>query len=299
MITTTARSAGTVAATVGLVATLLAAAAGTAHSAPVDSTAVYVAMGDSYSAGSGVSPQAPTTAASICLRSSANYPSLVAAQLGITRFTDVTCGAAKSTDLAGSQPDPFGPDHAPQFDALTPDTTLVTLGIGGNDIGLVELAASCINPLPEPAGRSCAAANLADGRDPVGERIEAFAPTYGTLFDEIRERAPRAHIVLVGYPVAMQPNGCPGVQPAWAADANYIQDKITQLNQVMADQAAAHDVTFISLEASSTGHDACADPDARWMVGAIPSVPDGFVPLHPNAAGHANTAEQILAVIAG
>lgn len=270
-----------------------------AHSAPIDSRTVYVAMGDSFSAGSGVLPQAPVTTAvpTICLRSAVNYPSLVARALGITRFHDVTCGGAKSTDLAGSQPDLFGSALAPQYDALTADTTLVTLGIGGNDIGLVELAAGCVNPLPEPYGRSCVSDNVTGGTDRVGEHIETFASTYDTIFAEIRHRAPRAQIVLVGYPVAMPPGGCPGAQPAWAADADYLQAKISQLNTVMAARAAAHGVTFVSLDLSTLGHDVCAVGDQSWMVGVVPTSPDAFVPLHPNAASHLNTAQQVLSAL--
>lgn len=58
-------------------------------------------------------------------------------------------GSATSADLAGRQSDLVG-SREPQFDALSPDTTVVTLGIGGNDIGLIELGASRVNPLPEP-----------------------------------------------------------------------------------------------------------------------------------------------------
>ncbi|GAB2674704.1 SGNH/GDSL hydrolase family protein [Nocardia goodfellowii] len=257
---------------------------------------VYVALGDSFAAGFAIAPLSADTAG-ICGRSAVNYPSLLAKALGVARFRDVTCGGATTADLAAPQPDPTGAVHAPQYDALTADTTLVTIGIGGNDIGLVQLGVSCINLLPESMGTSCATANTVDGQDRIGANITAFAPTYGTVIEEIRRRAPHAHIVLVGYPTGIRPGGCPHIQPTWADDATYLQSKLDQLNAVMAAEAAEHEATFVNLAASTQDHDACAAPEQRWMVGVLPTGLDAPASLHPNAAGHANTARQVLAAL--
>ncbi|MFE7722757.1 GDSL-type esterase/lipase family protein [Nocardia rhizosphaerihabitans] len=77
----------------------------------------------------------------------------------------------------------------------------------------------------------------------------------------------------------------------------YLQAKLDQLNAVMVAEAAEHDATFVSLDATTQGHDACATPDQRWMVGALPTSLDAIAPLHPNAAGHANTAQQVLVAL--
>ena len=61
----------------------------------------YVAMGDSYSAASGVLPLDPT-APPQCLRSTRNYPHVIAEELG-ARLTDVTCGAAETADYRQEQ----------------------------------------------------------------------------------------------------------------------------------------------------------------------------------------------------
>lgn len=86
----------------------------------------YVALGDSYSAGSGVLPVDPTNL--LCLRSTVNYPHVIASRTG-AHLKDVTCGAAQTKDFSQSQ----YPGTAPQLDALATDTDLVTLTIGGND----------------------------------------------------------------------------------------------------------------------------------------------------------------------
>jgi hypothetical protein len=90
----------------------------------------YVALGDSYSAASGVLPPDPT-APPWCLRSTSNYPHVLAAATG-AELTDVTCGGADTDDF-------FTPQYqgvAPQLDAVEADTQLVTMTIGGNDSGV-------------------------------------------------------------------------------------------------------------------------------------------------------------------
>jgi len=274
----------------------------TPHAVPGQSpepATVYVALGDSFSAGVALPPLVNPVSPGICLRSTVNYPSVVAGALGVTRFRDVTCSGAVMADLAGRQSDMDGSPIAPQYDALTVDTTLVTVGVGGNDIGLVGLGVGCINVLPEPAGRSCAAANTAGGADLVGETIEAFAPAYAEMIEQIRARAPLARILLVGYPTGIRPEGCFDRQPVWAVDAAYLQAKIDQLNAVMAEQADAHGAEYVDVATSSASHDACAAPGQVWMVGALPTDPGAIASMHPTAAGHRNSAQQVLNTLAG
>src|SRR4051794_18284625 len=117
------RFAPCVLAAAAVVTGVAVAPAASAGTAPLD----YVALGDSYSAASGVLPPDPS-AAPQCLRSTRNYPHDIAAATGAT-LTDVTCGGADTGDYAGSQYQGV----PPQLDALHPGTQLVTMTIGGND----------------------------------------------------------------------------------------------------------------------------------------------------------------------
>src|SRR6476620_6212889 len=114
-----------------LLVVLVIATAGIVTMAPTAQGATeplrYVALGDSYSAASGVLPPDPT-APPQCLRSLRNYPHVIAAATGAA-LTDVTCGAAQTKDYAASQ----SPGVAPQLHALRSDAELVTMTIGGND----------------------------------------------------------------------------------------------------------------------------------------------------------------------
>jgi hypothetical protein len=88
-------------------------------------------MGDSYTAGPGITPVSPTAPAD-CGQSAVNYPHLVASVLRLS-LTDVSCSGAKTEDFTVAQ----FPDQAPRFNALSPSTKVVTIGMGGNDGNLL------------------------------------------------------------------------------------------------------------------------------------------------------------------
>lgn len=258
----------------------------------------YVALGDSFTAG----PMIPPRVDPACARSGSNYPHAVARTLGIDDFRDVSCSSATTANLSGPQVVSSGSTVAAQYEALTPDTELVTVGIGGNDIGLVALAGSCLaldrssGRASAPAGPLCATANVRDGVDLVDRAIDDFAPTYGAIVQEIRDRAPQARILLVGYPTGIRDGGCYPDQPILPDDATYLQAKIDRLNAAMRQQADAAGVDYVDLRESTVGHDACQPAAQRWTEGLFPSQP--AAPLHPNADGHRNAAEQVLVTIA-
>lgn len=274
------------------VAGVAAAAVSSGSSAVAAPPSVYVAMGDSYAAGPLILPM---TDPFVCVRSALNYAHLLAQQLHVTTLRDVTCSSATTQDFSNPQPGNVTGTAPPQYNALGPDTTLVTVGIGGNDVGLVGLAESCINVFPAPIGKSCAAKYTAGGVDVYSQRIQAFAPTYGAVIDHIHQLAPNAKVLMVGYPTAIRNGGCFPYQPLLGPDATYIQAKIDELNAAMAQQSAAHDATYVNIRTSSIGHDACALPGIRWLEGLVPTT-DAF-PLHPNQLEMKNTTKVINGIL--
>src|SRR3954463_4877537 len=103
---------------------------------------LYVALGDSYTSGPAILPQDPAIPG--CLRSQVNYPHLVARDLQQLALVDVSCSGAQTKDMTSSQDVDPDPDPAPQFNALNANTKVVTLGIGGNDLGFVDIAETCV-----------------------------------------------------------------------------------------------------------------------------------------------------------
>lgn len=236
----------------------------------------YVALGDSYAAAPLVPP--PDPADPMCLRSLAGYPRVAAQDLG-ARLTDVTCSAATTDHLSTSQ----YPGTAPQYDALTPAADIVSITIGGNDADVFSEALGCVNILPPPYGTSCAEKNTAGGTDKVRARIDAWAPAFGTVLDEIARRAPNAEVFVVGYGNYLRTDGCHPAQPFWKQDANYIQGVVNHLGAVLERTAEEHGATFVDTYTLGIGHDICAAPADRYIEGLAPTRP--AAPLHPNAAG--------------
>ncbi|KAA2254312.1 SGNH/GDSL hydrolase family protein [Solihabitans fulvus] len=248
----------------------------------------YVALGDSYASGPFIPDQVGTPFG--CFRSNHNYPSLVARGLGVGSFTDISCGGAATPDMTGSQSVLFG-SNPPQFSALRPDTDLVTVSIGGNDIGFGGILLTCgSESLLNPFGSPCAN----HYGDQLSQRIAATAPKVGAVLAGIHQRAPRARVVLVGYLRILPPSGgCWPVVPISRGDVPYLDSVEQQLNGMLAQQAAGHGATFVNPYAVSLGHDVCQAPWTKWVEGIVPTSP--AFPVHPNATGMNVVANQVLA----
>lgn len=108
----------------------------------------YVAMGSSFAAGPGILPGADDPGSVPCGRSSANYAHFLARRNKLA-LTDVTCGDATTANIL--EQGQFG--AAAQIDAVTADTQLVTVTIGGNDVFYTATMGglACQNHAGDPA----------------------------------------------------------------------------------------------------------------------------------------------------
>jgi lysophospholipase L1-like esterase len=254
--------------------------------------APYVAMGDSYTAGPFIPYQLLDPLG--CLRSDHNYPHLVASAVGAV-LRDASCSAASTSDLASPQWVVGGP-NPPQLDALDPGVGTVSIQIGGNDIGFLEILQRCASLLP--LGTPCQDFYTSGGVDEISRRIAATGPKVAAALTEIRRRSPRARVFVVGYP-AILPEGQPGcwpVMPIAPGDVPYLRDKEKELNALLASQAAAAGATYVDVYRPSVGHDACQLPAARWVEPVIPLSP--AAPVHPNAGGMRGMADVLLGAMA-
>jgi lysophospholipase L1-like esterase len=185
----------------------------------------------------------------------------------------------------------------PQLDAVTKDTKLVTMTIGGNDGG----AFSSIL-------QACVGASLASGSI-FGNPCER---KYGSTFTDIvanqtypnlikaltavHKKAPSATVVILGYPRVLPDAGVPACYPSMPismGDVPYVVDWAETLNSAVEKAAVGTGTRFIDMSDSSLGHDACQLPGTRWIEPLV-----GFInafPVHPNVTGEAAMAEQTLA----
>jgi lysophospholipase L1-like esterase len=250
--------------------------------------ASYVALGDSYTAGPGIPlPIQPWG----CLKSDHNYAHLAAPDLAL-ELRDPSCSGAETEDMTQTQgvwPEP----NPPQFGALGADTTLATLGIGGNDIGFSGLAEDCFSERNE--GTPCKDQYTAGGTDEVSRRIAETAPKVAAVLQGIRDRAPSARTLVVNYP-AIFPHTGPGCHPeipVTDGDAAWLREKQQELNAMLADQAAAAGAGLVDWYTASIGHDACKPPGIKWVEGPAPN--SGVAPLHPNLLGMLAASDLVVA----
>jgi lysophospholipase L1-like esterase len=273
-----------------VVAALLAVVLATPAAQAAVSPLRYVALGDSYSAASGVLPPDPA-APPECLRSILNYPHVIAAGTG-AELNDVTCGAADTNDFFESQYSGV----PPQLDALGSDTQLVTMTIGGNDSNVfIETVLSCgtLGVLSLGQGSPC--------KDRYGSSFEDTIrnTTYPSLvraLQAVRAKAPRARVAILGYPWIMPASGgCFDKMPVAGGDVPYVHGIQATLNDAIRRAAAATGATYVNLNAVSTGHDACQPIGVRWVEPVLQGT--NAVIVHPNALGEREMAAQTMTVL--
>ena len=264
----------------------------------------YVALGDSYTAGPGIPTQDGTPSG--CDRSSSNYPSLVARSLGFNtdQVRDVSCSGATIADLTGSQSTSDGVNAA-QLSALSPSTTLVTLGIGGNDVDFADVLTRCVEVdlIPSLIGNSadqsspCQAYYTSGGTDQIEQKIQAAATSLADALSRITQRAPRASVFVVGYPDLLPSGGndCAGTLGITSADLVFLNQEELRLNAMLQSSAKAAGAVYVDTYTPSQGHDACTEPSVRWTEPLNPASP--AAPLHPNARGEQAMADAVLGAI--
>jgi lysophospholipase L1-like esterase len=259
--------------------------------APAWGATSYVSLGDSYAAGPLIPLQVPPFG---CLKSNNNYANLASRQLGVT-LTDASCSGAETEDMTNPQGvSPDGP-NPPQFNSLTKKTDVVTIQIGGNDIGFSGIAEDCTSTSPE--GTPCQDRYVVNGRDEISERIQATAPLVAAVLQGIRARSPKARILFVNY-AAILPDTGPGCwpqMPITEGDVPYVRAKQKELNAMLAAEAATAGAELIDWYTASIGHDACQLPVVRWVEPVVPV--NAAAPIHPNLGGMIGASNLLVAAL--
>jgi lysophospholipase L1-like esterase len=252
----------------------------------------YVSLGDSFVSGPFIPLQRLDPLS--CFKSTQNYPSVLAKRLGVTNFTDISCGGAQTKDMAGVQSGIPG-QSVPQFSALKADTDLVTVSIGGNDIGFSDIILTCAGKsVLDPHGAPC----KANYGDSLAQRVDATAAKVAAVLAGIKQRSPKAKIVVVGYlRILPSSGGCWPIVPISRGDVPYLDNVQKQLNGMLGTQAQAAGATFVNPYDISSGRDTCAAPWDKWVEGIIPT--SLAFPVHPNANGMAAVGKQVAAALAG
>ena len=234
------------------------------YQAPANGPVDYVALGDSYS--SGVGTGIYDGASGDCARSPLSYPPLWAAEHRPANFQFVACSGATTGDVRGNQ-----------VSALTPSTNLVTITVGGNDVGFGPVLQTCT--VAESDSTCFAAVDAA----------EAFSRSVlpGQLsqtYAAIRSAAPYAQVIVLGYPrlFDLAPSCADPLVPN-VARREKINEGSDVLNTVIQKTVIQQPgFSFADVRDRFADHGVCsADP---WING--PSVPAFVGPYHPNQTGY-------------
>ncbi|WP_328672299.1 SGNH/GDSL hydrolase family protein [Streptomyces sp. NBC_00328] len=240
----------------------------------------YVALGDSYAAGTGLSPQTNAE----CKRASGSYPSWIADTYKPAVFKDVTCSGATTRSLWNKEG-----SAAPQVNALTTDTDLVTVTLGGNDLGFSDVLTTCVLAgLTTREGTPC--------RDKAASGVEAgFAKLNTRLPDmltDIKRRSPNARVVVVGYPNPFPADGsaCGSSVPVTKGDVAWLHQTTNRLNIMLQLAALTKQAEFVDTSSVFQGRDMCQSSSAQWINPLLPQTPGS---AHPNAFGHLIMASEV------
>ncbi|SKA82084.1 GDSL-like Lipase/Acylhydrolase family protein [Agreia bicolorata] len=293
---------------------LLASSTATAAPAPgvpaVTAGLDYVALGDSYSAGLGLTPLTglPTPE---CGQSSVNFPHQIATAYGLN-LTDVSCSGAETGDVTVNSQ--YG-NIAPQIAALSADTDVVTLTIGGNDLGFTDIVQSCLaasadgpllfeNTLP-----NCATAYTAQGDLLAAKIAGPVSTSLAETYAAVAAAAPNAKVFVVGYPsifpATVPAEGCftaigsaANTFPFTTIDAPYLHSVEVKLDAAIQNAAATAGFTYVPSFASSFGHNACVTDGSAYVNGvrlAGESLDPGT--LHPNTLGATFLTDSVSAAL--
>jgi hypothetical protein len=268
---------------------------------------VYVALGDSYTSAPLISRPVgefgSRTNPYDCGKSDENYPHRIARHLGIEKtaqFVDVSCGSARTKHMEQDQTGlPAGGTNTRQFAALEryasdPNRiTLVSVGIGGNDLGFGELQDYCIQPPKEVGGKPCREHYENEGGvgdpaiegDIIQHRLRILRGSLAAVLDGITTRAPNAEVLVYGYPALLPEytDGCYPYIPILPEDAAYLRAAEKDLNRAIRDVARAAGAHYVDWYSPSIGHDMCQPPGIAWVNGVVLAPPS--YPVHPNLLG--------------
>ena len=231
----------------------------------------YVALGDSYSSGTGTRTYVHDGTA--CLRSPRAYPSLLAAQRGYS-LNLRACSGATIADVTRAQ-----------LGALSGATSSVTISVGGNDAGFARVLTACATPWWL---RNCTRAV-----DRAEDFIDDTLPgRLATLYARIRTRAPGARVAVVGYPRIFGRRDCDALTFFSPRELDRLNVATDLINRRIRQAAAARGFAFANPTRRFAGHAVCAE--TAWIRGLSFPVVESY---HPNRRGHARGYRRVVGAL--
>ena len=233
----------------------------------------YVALGDSYS--SGVGAGSYTSSSGSCDRSTNAYSALWADANAPASYVSVACSGATTATVISTQ-----------LSALSSSTTLVSITIGGNDIGFSSVMETCVL-----LGAECVSA--VDNAESLAET--QLPGELNTLLADIKADAPNARVVVLGYPELYdlsKSSGCAGLS---TANRTALNQGAQILDSEIQAAAGRYGDVFADVQSQFAGHEICDSPSWLHSVDLL-DLTDSY---HPTAAGQADGYYPVFSAAAG
>jgi lysophospholipase L1-like esterase len=250
-----------------IAAVLCVAAAFAAFAAPAMATK-YVALGDSYSSGTGTRTFFEPT----CQRSIYAYPYLLHNAHPEWTFVDAACSGATTSSLLSSQ-----------VSSVTSDTNWVSYTIGGNDAGFSSVITECA--LPSWASDCNGAINTAQAfiKNTLPGRLDS-------VNNAIKSRAASAKVVVLDYPRLFNGEDCNALTFFSPSEETRLNETADQMKNVISAAATRAGANFLFRDVIPPfiGHAVCDGGGAsstEWIKGLSNPVGESY---HPKVSGHAN-----------
>ncbi|MFL5845450.1 MAG: SGNH/GDSL hydrolase family protein [Solirubrobacteraceae bacterium] len=230
-------------------------------SAPAATAERYVALGDSYSSGTGTRTYFDST----CQKSVYAYPYLLSQQRANTQLVFSACSGAKTADVLNNQ-----------VSSLTTGTAIVTITIGGNDAGFSSVITECA----KPEWASVCDTRVNEAQTFIRNTLPA---RLNSVYAQIKSRSPSARVVVLGYPRIFMGVDCNAGTWFDSDDMTMLNQTADLLNSVTSGRAAAYGFTFKNPTTAFTGHAVCSSTE--WLNGLSNPVGESY---HPNKLGHSS-----------
>jgi lysophospholipase L1-like esterase len=242
--------------------------------APAIAGELYVALGDSYSSGTGTR----TYFDSNCQRSVYAYPSLVDTQRPNTDLVFAACSGAKTGDVLNNQ-----------VSSLTSGTRWVTITIGGNDAGFSSVLTECAKP--------GWASNCNGAIDNAQSYINNTLPgRLDQVYNAIKSRSPSATVIALSYPRLFNGEDCNAGTWFSPSEETRLNQTADLLRDKTRDRATAAGANFRFKDAIPpfTGHAVC--DSTEWLNGLSNPIGESY---HPNRTGHSSGYAPLVRAVMG
>lgn len=228
---------------------------------PLTAQTRYVALGDSFAAGMGAGGETGR-----CVSSPQSYPEVFAEDSGVDLIANASCSGATTSDLLKRQ-----------LIALDDRTDLVTLSIGGNDLGVADIASDCA------AGKAIPCRNELSSALSL---LNVLPDRLSAVYSAVAQAAPNARIVVTGYALMYDATDPNAPDFGLAAAINAATVGLNEVIRTAVDAQRAKGVPMMYVGVDFDGHG--IGTKAPWIN------TKGFAAFHPTAAGYREYARELV-----